>query len=294
MSGILSIPGRVAIVTGSSSGNGREIALALASEGAFVVCSDLNPAVRAGGYEENQVPTHELIVERKGKAVFQKADASREEDIKGLVELAVKEFGRLDIMVNNAGIFTGLATIVDEPVENFDKTMAVNCRGVYLGMKYAVSQMMKQNPLPSGERGWIVNIASIGGQIGLALERMFYSHLKFLAYVFGQPYVRMLIEKPASYCASKGAVVNLTRQVAVDYAPHKIHVNAVCPGFLATAMVRPFLDQQEINTALHQASPWPHLGTPRDVAKAVLVLASDAASWMTGGFLQVDGGFIAK
>ncbi|KAK5079256.1 hypothetical protein LTR64_002322 [Lithohypha guttulata] len=268
MSGILNILGRVAIVTGSSSGNGREIALMLASEGAYIVCSDVDPAVRAGGYEESQVPTHELIQQQKGKAVFQKADVTDATDIEALIEVAVNEFGRLDIMVNNAGIFTGLATIVDETVTNFDKTMAVNCRGVYLGMKYAVTQMMKQEPLPSGERGWIVNIASIGGQVGLALE-------------------------PA-YCASKGAVVNLTRQVAVDYAPHKIHVNAVCPGFLATAMVRPFLDNKESNAALHQGSPWPHLGTPRDVAKAVIVLASDAASWMTGGSLQVDGGFVAR
>jgi len=146
--------------------------------------------------------------------------------------------------------------------------MAVNTRGVFLGMKYAITQMMKQEPLPSGERGWVINIASIGGQVGLALE--------------------------PSYCASKGAVVNLTRQVAVDYAPHKIHVNAVCPGFLATAMVRPFLDGKETNEMLHSNSPWPHLGTPEDVAKAVLVLAGDAASWMTGSFINVDGGFIAK
>jgi NAD(P)-dependent dehydrogenase (short-subunit alcohol dehydrogenase family) len=111
---------------------------------------------------------------------------------------------------------------------------------------------MSQEPLPSGERGWIVNIASVGGFVDLALE--------------------------PSYCPSKGAVVNLTRQVAVDYAPHKIHVNAVCAGFLATAMVRPFLDKKETNQMLHAQSPWLHLGTPEDVAKAVLLLASPAAS----------------
>lgn len=88
--------------------------------------------------------------------------------------------------------------------------------------------------------------------------------------------------------------MQLTRQVAIDFAKDKIHVNAVCPGFLATAMVRPFLENSETSEMLHSQSPWPHLGTPEDVAKAVLVLAGDAASWMTGGFLQVDGGFIAK
>ncbi|KAL2829113.1 hypothetical protein BJY01DRAFT_240731 [Aspergillus pseudoustus] len=223
MSKILDITGRVAVVTGSSSGNGRAIALALATEGASVICSDLTPEVCSRGYEH---------------------------------------------MVNNAGIFCGLNNIVDEPVIAFDKTMAVNTRGVFLGMKFAITQMMKQDPLPSGERGWIVNVASIGGQVGLALE--------------------------PSYCASKGAVVNLTRQVAVDYAPEKIHVNAVCPGFLATAMVRSFLEGKDTNAMLHSQSPWPHLGTPEDVAKAVLFLSGPAASWMTGSIVNVDGGFIAK
>ncbi|KAE8137301.1 hypothetical protein BDV38DRAFT_293060 [Aspergillus pseudotamarii] len=267
MSGILDITGRVAIVTGSSSGNGR--AIALASEGASVVCSDLTPEVRSGGYEQVQTPTHEEIQQTlKGKAIFQKADVSSEDDVKALVQLAAERYGRLDIMVNNAGIFCGLNNIVNEPVMAFDKTMAVNTRGVFLGMKFAITQMMKQDPLPSGERGWIVNIASIGDQVGLALE--------------------------PSYCASKGAVVNLTRQVAVDYAPEKIHVNAVCPGFLATAMVRSFLDGKDTSAMLHSQSPWPHLGTPEDVAKAVLVLSGPAASWMTGSFINVDGGFIAK
>lgn len=97
----------------------------------------------------------------------------------------------------------------------------------------------------------------------------------------------------AAYCASKG-VVNLIRQLAVDYTSHRIHVNAVCPGFLATALVRPFLDKKETNKVLHQQNPWPHLGTPEDVSKADSRLASDAASWMTGGMVQVDGGFTAK
>jgi NAD(P)-dependent dehydrogenase (short-subunit alcohol dehydrogenase family) len=149
-------------------------------------------------------------------------------------------------------------------------------------MKYAVTQMMKQDALPSGERGWIVNVASIGGQVGLPLESKLLNSISPRA------------DDVASYCASKGAVMQLTRQVAVDYAPHEIHVNAVCPGFLATAMVRPFLEKKETSDMLHSQSPWPHLGTPEDVAKAVLVLSGDAASWMTGSFLQVDGGFISK
>ena len=144
-------------------------------------------------------------------------------------------------MVNNAGIFTGLHTIVDETEDEYDRTMAVNAKSVWLGCKFAIRQMLTQEPV-DGSRGRIVNIASIGGLVGLAAE-------------------------PA-YCAAKGAVVNLTRQLAVDFAPERINVNAICPGFLATAMVRPFLDDPELNKVLHAKSPWPELGTAEDVGKA--------------------------
>ncbi|KIW36484.1 uncharacterized protein PV06_11299 [Exophiala oligosperma] len=171
-------------------------------------------------------------------------------------------------MVNNAGIFCGQNRIAEEPVEAFEKTMAVNARGPFLGMKYAIGQMMKQSPHPSGSRGWVVNIASIGGLVGLSME--------------------------PSYCASKGAVVLLTRQVALDYAADKIHVNAICPGFLKTAMVRSALEDVDLNKQLHAQSPWPHLGSPEDVGKAALFLCSDAASWTTGSVVNVDGGYCAQ
>jgi NAD(P)-dependent dehydrogenase (short-subunit alcohol dehydrogenase family) len=113
----------------------------------------------------------------------------------------------------------------------------------------------------------VINIASIGGLVGLASE-------------------------PA-YCASKGAVVNLTRQLALDFAPQRIHVNAICPGFLQTAMVRPFLEDPELNQLLHEKSPWPDLGTAEDVGKAALFLASDEAAWVSGSMLVVDGAYTA-
>ncbi|KAJ5633764.1 hypothetical protein N7528_001606 [Penicillium herquei] len=166
------------------------------------------------------------------------------------------------------GSLRDFSTIFDEPVSSFDKSIAANTRGVYLGCKYAITQMMKQAPLESGERGWVVIVASIGGQVGLAQE-------------------------PA-WCASKGAVVNLTRQVALDYAKHKIHVNAICPGFVSTAMLRPFLEKDDTNKMLHELSPWPHLGTPEDMAKAVVFASGDGASWMTGSMIQVDGGLTAR
>ncbi len=264
----MSIDNPIAIVTGSSSGNGRAIALRLAEDGAVVVCSDLRAEPLPGGYEEDaDVPTHELITKRGGRSIFVKANAAKTDDVIALVDTAVNEYGRLDIIVNNAGIFTGLCTIVDEKEEDFDRTIAVNLKGVWLGSKYAITQFMKQE-VQGETRGKVINIASIGGLVGLAQE--------------------------PGYCASKGAVVNLTRQLAVDFAPEQINVTAVCPGFLATAMVRPFLDDPDLNAALHAQSPWPNLGTANDVAKAVSFLASDESRWVTGSTLTVDGGFTAR
>lgn len=260
---------RVAIVTGSSSGNGRAIAIALAEQGAIVLCSDLKPTAAEGGYEKDiDVPTHDVIVKAGGTATYQKADASKASDVEALVATCVKSYGRVDIMVNNAGVFTGLGNIIDETEEKYDLTMSVNAKGVWLGCKYAITQMVKQEPLKTGGRGRIINIASIGGLVGLALE-------------------------PA-YCASKGAALNLTRQLGIDFAPQEINVNAVCPGFLATAMVRPFLENPEVKASLESLTPWPRLGTAEDVAKAVVFLASDDSEWMTGSYVTVDGAFTAR
>jgi len=256
---------KVAVVTGSSSGNGRAIALALAAEGATVVCSDIRREAREGGYEGDiRTPTDDVIRANGGKAEYVEVDAADYAAVEGLVASAVSSFGKLDVMVNNAGIFTSLHTIVDETEDEYDRTMAVNGKSVWLGCKFAIRQMLTQEPV-DGSRGRIVNIASIGGLVGLALE-------------------------PA-YCASKGAVVNLTRQLAVDFAPERINVNAICPGFLATAMVRPFLDDPELNKVLHDKSPWPELGTAEDVGKAAAFLATTDARWATGTLLTVDGGF---
>lgn len=258
---------RVAVVTGSSSGNGRAIALALAAEGAAVVCSDIRREAREGGYEPDiATATDDVIRAAGGKAEYVEADAASYAAVDNLVNSAVSSFGRLDVMVNNAGIFTGLHTIVDETEDEYDATMAVNAKSVWLGCKFAIRQMLTQEPV-DGSRGRVVNIASIGGLVGLAAE-------------------------PA-YCAAKGAVVNLTRQLAVDFAPERININAVCPGFLATAMVRPFLDDPELNKVLHAKSPWPELGNAQDVAKATLFLSTTEARWATGSMLTVDGGFTA-
>ncbi|MCK8616704.1 SDR family NAD(P)-dependent oxidoreductase [Gordonia sp. C13] len=261
------LAGKVAVVTGSSSGNGRAIALALAAEGATVVCSDIRREAREGGYEtDSNVATDELIIANGGKSLYVDADAGNYASMENLISTAVDSYGRVDVMVNNAGIFTGLKTIVDETEDEFDLTLRINAKSVWLGSKFAIRQMLTQEPV-DGSRGRVVNIASIGGLVGLAQE--------------------------PGYCTAKGAVVNLTRQLAVDFAPERINVNAVCPGFLATAMVRPFLDDPELNKALHDKSPWPELGTADDVAKATVFLASGDARWATGTLLTIDGGFTA-
>ncbi|MCU1631037.1 MAG: putative short chain dehydrogenase [Pseudonocardia sp.] len=230
---------KIAVVTGSSSGNGRAIAIALAAEGASVVCSDIRREAREGGYEGDILtPTDDVIRANGGKAEHVEADAGSYSAVENLVAAAVNSFGRLDVMVNNAGISTGLHTIVDETEDEYDRTMLVNGKSVWLGCKFAIKQMLTQEPI-DGSRGRVVNIAS------------------------------------------------------VDFAPERINVNAVCPGFLATAMVRPFLDDPELNKVLHDKSPWPELGTAEDVARATVFLGSSDARWATGSLLTIDGGYVA-
>ncbi|OQU98460.1 hypothetical protein CLAIMM_04246 [Cladophialophora immunda] len=267
--------GRTAIVTGSSSGNGRAIAFALAKAGVNVVCSDRRAEQRPEGYEEDHQPTHLAIQSKyRAKSIYHQCDVQHQSQIRSLVRCAVGEFGRLDIMVNNAGIFTGLKTILDCSEEEYDATMAVNAKGTYLGCKYAIEQFLSQAPCAAsagGEShsiGKIINIASMGGIIGL-------------------------MQEPA-YCASKGAVVNLTRQLAIDFGKKGVNVNAVCPGFMATAMVRPFLEDPGLKRFLDESTPWPVLGTAEDVANATIWLASPGSDFMTGSILTIDGGFTAR
>jgi Dehydrogenases with different specificities (related to short-chain alcohol dehydrogenases) len=263
-----SLAGLTALVTGANSGIGRGIALSLAHHGANVVVTGLNTSPRAGGYEaEPAVDTDALIRERGGQAIFVRTDVTVAGDVEAAVAAAVAAFGRLDVMVNNAGAFTGLATIIDQSEEDYDLTMAVNAKGTFMGCKYAIRQMMAQAPREGGQRGSIVNIASVGSVSGLHLE-------------------------PA-YCASKGAVLALTRQLATDFGPQHIRSNAILPGVVQTAMSRVPLSDEGTVGFLRQFNTFPRFGDAGDIGEAAAFLASDAAGYVNGAALAVDGGFTA-
>lgn len=255
---------QTAIVTGASSGNGRAIATSFADEGAAVICADIIEDPREGGYEDHSdLATHKLIEETGGDAVFIECDVTEREQIRAAIDTAVETFGQLDIMVNNAGIFTRSVDITETTQEEWEKTLSVNLTGVWNGTKEAVEQFVKQ-----GEGGRVINIASIGGLVGL--------------------------ENEPAYSASKGGVVNFTRAAALDCAPHEINVNAVCPGFISTAMTREAWGDPESKEQLNEVHPWPRLGKPQDVADACTFLAGPRAEWITGHSLAVDGGYTAR
>ncbi|KAI9696258.1 MAG: hypothetical protein M1836_005811 [Candelina mexicana] len=275
---------RICIVTGASSGLGRAISLAFAREGARIVCADLGPTPRKDNAREaSEKETHVLIEEMgtgeqggeeeggEGKrALFVQTDVSIAESVRRLVERAVEWGGRLDVMVNNAGIAlegSSPAPIWDFSEDVWDSTQKVNAKGVFLGCKYAARQMIAQEPREGGDRGWIVNTASILGLVGF--------------------------KGSVAYTASKGAVVNLTRTVALELGQHRVHCNAICPGFTQTAMIMPYQADPTTNQRLIDMHPFRGLGEPEDIARAAVFLASDDARWITGVALPVDGGYTA-
>ncbi|EXJ86530.1 hypothetical protein A1O3_03481 [Capronia epimyces CBS 606.96] len=351
------LQGRVAIVTGSSSGLGQAICLAFAAEGASVFCIDLHPtaaprhntstaAGAAGRTAESsswstgvplpslhyssrgssatatatgtaaatpppgsgpnpgqQAGTHERIRQTGGEATWHRADVTRARDMELAVRACVQQYGRVDIMVNNAGV--SVESTHPRPLrchetgeDDWDRTLAVNAKGMFLGCKYALKQMLgdsnanpNPNPNPnrgdvsgsggggaggtSGQpqryasRGWIVNVASVQG----------------LVPYYGTP----------SYCASKGAAVMLTKQIALDYAPDRIHCNALCPGFLDTRMTQNLQSQDRLLADIQSKHPFGGtLGCVDDVAKAAVFLASDDAAWITGVPVPVDGGYLLR
>jgi NAD(P)-dependent dehydrogenase (short-subunit alcohol dehydrogenase family) len=248
------LEGKVALVTGGTSGIGRETAILFAKAGAKVVV--------AGRREREGNETIELIRAAGGDGLFVKTDVSRASDVETLVQKAVEKFGRLDVAFNNAGVEGVWAPIIKQPEEDWDRTIAINLKGVWLCMKYEIRQMLKQ-----GGGGVIVNMASILGMIGFA--------------------------GVAAYSASKHGVIGLTKTAALETARSGIRINAVCPAFVETPMAKRTLDAPQVRKFVVGCHPIGRLGGPAEIAEAVLWMCSDRASFMTGQSLVLDGGFTA-
>jgi len=246
---------KTALVTGAASGIGRAIALRLAEEGAVVTVADIREEPREGGE-----PTAQLIEERGGKAQFIETDVSDVKQIEEAIERTTEEFGSLDVMVNNAGIYPGLVPFDEFSEEDYDKLMAINLKGTFFGSKLAAEKMKEE-----GTKGSIVNISSIAGLIGF--------------------------NQSSTYCAAKGGVTNLTRELALELGPEGIRINAVNPGVIETAMTT---EDEDVAGTMAEQIPLRRDGQPEDVANAVLFLASDESAYVTGHNLVVDGGFIVQ
>jgi 3alpha(or 20beta)-hydroxysteroid dehydrogenase len=248
--------GQVAIVTGAGGGIGRAVSLALARAGAKVTAVDLSD--REG--EE----TARLVRESGGEAIFVRADVSQAQDVAGYVTATVQAWGRIDVFMNNAGWQGPIMPLVDVDEALFDRVMAINVRGVYLGLKHVLPIMIKQGS------GAVVNVGSLGSFIG----------------------TRNL----APYCASKHAVLGLTRSVALEVARKGIRVNAVCPGPVDTPMIRAIEAEQAPERAeelRHQRAssiPDGRYAKPEEIANLMLYLASNLADHITGQGIQINGG----
>lgn len=252
------LQGKTAIVTGAASGNGRQIALLFAREGANIAIGDLN--------EEQGAAVAREIEAAGGKAISVRCDVTKEDDAKALVEKTVQAFGGLDILVNNAGL--GRWGTVESLTEaQWDTTMNVNVKGIFFLSKYAVPAMRKG----SGDRN-IINIGSGAGVIGCGGS--------------------------VAYCASKGAVVNMTRAMAIDCGPDKIRVNCVCPGIVDTPFNDEILegnpDPAGARRGQEGAAILGRLEKPEEVATACLFMASEDAIFCTGSILMADGGVTAQ
>ena len=252
------LEGKVVIVTGASSGVGRAIAILSAQEGASVVCADIRRDPIPNKFDKSEnVATDQVIREAGTEAVYVTCDISKSEQVDNLIQTAVEKFGRLDVLFNNAGIMTGQGTILDKTEAELDRCISVNLKGLWFCCRSAIRQFKKQ-----GAGGKIVNMSSICG-------------------VAAAPFV-------PDYCATKAAVTNLTRQLALDFGPDNIHINAVCPSNIATSMMQ--ASPQEELDSLVAKTPLHRGGTPMEVAHACVFLGSSESNYITGQALLIDGG----
>ena len=249
------LDGKVAVITGGGNGIGRATVLRFLDEGARVVFADLNE--QTGG--ETLALAKQAGTDARAR--FVRADVAREADVEAAIALATSEFGRLDVMFNNAGVAGAFGPITDITEQDWDYTFDVLVKGVFFGMKHAARVLKAQ-----GTGGAILSTASIAGLSGG--------------------------DGPQAYSASKAAVINLTRAVAVELAAQRIRVNAICPGGILTPLIHRG-NEAAMRPVLEKFQPWPDAGQPEHIAGAALFLASDDATFVTGEALVVDGGAVA-
>ena len=248
------LEGKVAVVTGGTSGIGRDTAVLFAKSGAKVIV--------AGRREREGNETIELIRAAGGDGLFVKTDVSKASEVDALIQKTVEKFGRLDLAFNNAGIEGVWVPIARQSEEDWDRTIDINLKGVWLCLKYEIRQMLKQ-----GGGGAIVNMSSVTGLVGAG--------------------------GAAAYSASKHGVIGLTKSAALETAKSGIRINAVCPAVIETPMGKRLFSAPAVHKSVLNSHPIGRFGRPQEIAEAVVWMCSDRASFMTGQCLVLDGGFLA-
>ena len=249
------LDGKITLVTGGGSGIGRATALAFSREGAKVLVADV--------IVEAAQETLKMINQVGGEGVVAKVDVSQSKEVEAMVDQLISTYGRIHCAFNNAGIGGGWGFTAKCSEEEWDRVMSINLKGVWLCMKYEIPQMLQQGG------GSIVNTASVAGLVGM----------------LGTP----------AYVASKHGVIGITRAAAVEYATSGIRINAVCPGIIRTPMIGRRLEKKPESEATYVSmEPMGRLGTAEEIAEAVVWLCSDAASFVTGHAMAVDGGLVAR
>jgi NAD(P)-dependent dehydrogenase (short-subunit alcohol dehydrogenase family) len=252
--------GKVAIVTGASSGFGRGIALSYAAEGAKVIVSDIHEEPNQGGFEGNaKLTTVAAIKEAGGEATYVSCNVTKQSEVANLVQEAVRVYGGLDVIVNNAGIYRAGKLAHEFSVEDLDACFDVNVRGTWFGCQEAIKVFLKQ-----GRGGNIVNIVSTAG-------------------LQGHP-------KQSVYNISKGAAANLTRCLAIEYGHEKIRVNGICPTYAKTSLTRALFDDKDFDKAFTDVIPLKRWGEVEDIANLAIFLGSDESSYIHGDLIRIDGG----
>jgi NAD(P)-dependent dehydrogenase (short-subunit alcohol dehydrogenase family) len=250
----MSLKGRIALVTGGSRGIGKAISIALAREGVKIAVNH----VRRGSADE----ILKQIKKEGGFALGFQADISNEDEVKSMVEKVLDAFGRIDFLINNAGISDQIAPVIEQSSHRWQKLIDVLLKGTYLCSKEVARSMIKNN------FGRIVNIASIAGFTGFPMR--------------------------TAYCPAKSAIINITKILAIEWAQFNINVNAIAPGYIRTEMVEDFIrrgifEEEKVRNRI----PLKRLGTTEEIANIVLFLCSDAASYIIGETIVVDGGWLA-